>query len=370
MMTHLPTTLDRDVSQGPTPSESLEIHVHDRAPLPTDLERWEAFVARRAPLPLSYHPAWLTILERGLKQNPYCLEAVDGSGEVQGLLPLVFLNTRLFGRFLVGLSYLNYGGVLADDPNVAALLIDRALELAEQLDVRYLELRHEHAWDHPRLSSRSAAKVHMRLALPETSEALWSALGSKVRNQIRKGQKSDLEVTWGGQDQLGAFYEVFSRNMRDLGTPVFGLGLFRETVRQFPDRAEFCVVRSEGRPLASALLLHGWGITEVPSASSLRQFNHTNANMLMYWHLLERAIGRSQTCFDFGRSTPEGSTYRFKKQWGATPSPAPWQYYERSGDASEMQLENPRYQRLIRLWQRLPVGLTRLIGPPIVRGIP
>ena len=36
----------------------------------------------------------------------------------------------------------------------------------------------------------------------------------------------------------------------------------------------------------------------------------------------------------------------------------------------DMRPENPQYNRLIRLWQRLPVSLTRLIGPPIVRGIP
>ena len=158
--------------------------------------------------------------------------------------------------------------------------------------------------------------------------------------------------------------------MRDLGTPVYGQGLFRAILQQFPDRAEFCVVRSGSQPVAAALLLHGWGVTEVPSASSLRAFNSTNANMLMYWHLLRRAIERKQTIFDFGRSSEESNTYRFKRQWGALPERAEWQYYVRSGSAGDMRPDNPRYQRLIRIWQRLPVALTRLLGPAIVRGIP
>jgi hypothetical protein len=74
--------------------------------------------------------------------------------------------------------------------------------------------------------------------------------------------------------------------------------------------------------------------------------------------------------FDFGRSSRESNTYRFKKQWGAIPEPAEWQYHLRAGSVSEMRPENVKYRRLIRLWQRLPVPLTRLIGPPIVRGIP
>jgi hypothetical protein len=122
--------------------------------------------------------------------------------------------------------------------------------------------------------------------------------------------------------------------------------------------------------VAGALLLHGWGVTEVPSASSLRSHNHTCANMLMYWHLLERAVQRGQDVFDFGRSSQDSPTLRFKKQWGAAPASSEWQFYVRKGEPGGMQKESPRYRRVIRLWQRLPVALTRLIGPAIVRGIP
>jgi FemAB-related protein (PEP-CTERM system-associated) len=158
--------------------------------------------------------------------------------------------------------------------------------------------------------------------------------------------------------------------MRDLGTPVYGRGLFEAILAEFPDRAEFCVVRAGALPVAAALLLHGWGVTEVPSASSLREFNQTNANMLMYWHLLERAVQRGQDVFDFGRSSEGSGTFQFKKQWGASPSPAEWQYRLRAGDVGDMRPDNPRYGLMIRLWRRLPVALTRLLGPGIVRGIP
>jgi FemAB-related protein (PEP-CTERM system-associated) len=346
----------------------IQVRTHDRRRLAEHWGRWEAFVARRGPLPLSYHPAWLAVLERGLGQIPYCLEAVQGE-QTCGLLPLAYVRSLLFGRFLVGLPYLNYGGAMADDAT-ARRLIDRAIELAEELDVRYLELRHERAVDHPALAPGLGSKVHMRLPLPATAEELWEALPSKVRNQVRKGRKGGLRVAWGGEERLGSFYDVFSRNMRDLGTPVFGRGLFRGAIRQFPGRAEFCVVSAGDRPVAAALLLHGWGVTEVPSASSLRSYNATCANILMYWNLLERAIGRGQEVFDFGRSSPESGTYQFKKQWGATPVPAEWQYHVRTGSAAELRPDHPRYQRLIRTWQRLPVGLTRWIGPWIVRGIP
>ena len=169
---------------------------------------------------------------------------------------------------------------------------------------------------------------------------------------------------------LDPFYDVLAENMRDLGTPVYGRKLFESILQAFPGDAELCVASTGGKPAAAALLLHGPGTTEVPTASSLRALNPSCVNMLMYRRLIERAVGRSQAVFDFGRSTADGPTFKFKKQWGATPSPAVWQYATRGRDPGEMRPDNPKYEKLIRLWRKLPVAVTRAIGPAVVRGIP
>jgi FemAB-related protein (PEP-CTERM system-associated) len=345
-----------------------EIRVHSGADLGQHIERLEQYVAGDQ-VPLSYHPGWLAVLERGLNHTPYLLEAVEDE-KTRGFLALAYMHSWLFGRFLVSLPYVNYGGVVADDARTTRLLIDRAVELAQSLDVRFLELRHEDAVEHAAITHVLNSKVHLRLVLAASPEEQWKQIPSKVRNQIRKGRKHDLRVLWGHEDLLDDFYAVFSQNMRDLGTPVFGRRLFASILRQFPARSELCVVRAGDRPVAAAILIHGWGVTEVTSASSLRGYNHTCANMLMYWHLLERSVQRGQKLFDFGRSSSDSSSYHFKTQWGAEPSAADWQYAVRVGDMHDMRPEHPRYQLLIRLWQRLPVWLTRLIGPRIVRGIP
>ncbi len=350
-------------------AKTVEIRVHDRRGLAALRPEWERRVARGGRVPLSYDPGWLKVLEHGLKHIPYLLEAVEG-GETVGLLPLALVKSHLFGRFLAGLPYLNYGGVIADTEEVGRRLIDRAITLADELDVRHLELRHRRAIDHPRLTTRTGHKVHMILPLPKTPDELWKQLRSNVRGHVRKGQKNGLGVAWGGEELLREFYDVFSHNMRDLGTPVYSSGLFRSALRQFPERVELCVVRLQAKAVAAGLLVHGWKTTEIPSASSLRLYNISNANSLMYWHLLERAIQRGQETFDFGRSTPGTSVCDFKEQWGAKPEPVEWQYYLRKGASNDMRPDNPRYERMIRLWRRLPVGLTRLIGPSIVRGIP
>jgi FemAB-related protein (PEP-CTERM system-associated) len=351
-------------------AKQVEIRLYDRAAVLERSQNWRAYLDRHAFVrPLSRDPGWLTVLAKGLKHKVFVLESLK-EGETNGLLLLAYVRSFLFGRYLVSLPYLNYGGVLADNEAIAKQLVDRAIVLADQLNVRYLEVRQEHAISHQAFGESRTDKVNMRLELPSTSDELWSRLSGKVRNQIRKAQKSNLTVAWGAGELLGEFYRVFCHNMRDLGTPVYSQGLFRSILEEFPEHSEICVVRSGSSPVAAALLLHGRGITEVPSASSLRRFNPTCANMMLYWHLLERSVQRAAKYFDFGRSSRDSATYSFKKQWGAQPLEASWQYYVRHGAPQDSRRDSPRFRLLVRFWQCLPVFVTRILGPMVVRGIP
>jgi FemAB-related protein (PEP-CTERM system-associated) len=363
-------TMPLIIPQAETRKQAVEIRLLDRSALGERTRHWEMYYERHADLrPLSLDPGWLTVLAKGLKHKIYVLEATDGD-QTRGLLPLAYVRSFLFGRYLVSLPYLNYGGVLADDDSIAQQLLDRAVILADELNVRYLEVRHQQLVAHRAFGNCRTDKVNMRLELPADPELLWAGLSGKVRNQIRKARKCNLTVNWGTVDLLEDFYKVFSHNMRDLGTPVYGKRFFRLMLEQFPGRSEICVVREGATPIAAGLLLHGSGISEVPSASSLRLFNPTCANMLLYWHLLERSAQRGQKFFDFGRSSRDSATFSFKKQWGAQPLDCIWQKYLRQGAPQDSRRDNPRYGLMVRVWQRLPVFLTRLLGPTIVRGIP
>jgi len=319
------------------------------------------------------HPAhdlrWLSALRRGLGHVPLVIEARQAERLV-GLLPLALVKSPWFGRFLVSLPYVNSAGPILLDANVESGLIDGATRLADELKVRYLELRSERELVHRELAEKNTSKVHMRLTLPPTAEALMASFKSKLRSQLKGALKQEFDIRWGSHDLLCDFYRVFSRNMRDLGTPVYPPGFFAAILDEFAGDAELCVLRWKGKVAAAALLVHGQSVTEVPSASSLRSLNSTGVNMAMYWHLLVRAIERGQQTFDFGRSTEGSGTYKFKAQWGAEPSPAVWQYYVRKGSARAMRPDNGQFGLAIRIWQQLPLWLANAVGPAIVRGIP
>ncbi|MGL4422928.1 MAG: FemAB family XrtA/PEP-CTERM system-associated protein, partial [Gemmataceae bacterium] len=190
---------------SPTAQTVAPVWVHTGRELPDLLPRLRAFTAQQPQLALSADPAFLQVLQAGLGHTVFALEArVDG--QTCGFLPLAFVSSLLFGKFLVSLPYLNSNGVMAAAADVQTHLIDRALELCDELGCKHLELRHEAPIEHAKLNGALTSKVHMRRALPKDPETLWKSYDAKVRNQVRKGEKADLTVAWGGQELLDSFY--------------------------------------------------------------------------------------------------------------------------------------------------------------------
>lgn len=363
------------------------VHISRSAPSDRDFAHLTQNISRLHP---GWFPQWGEIVSRGLRQELYTVEvrktlkdpapatgsAASEAGEIAGILPLIAMKSPLFGRHLIALPYVNVGGCFVPEgkkrEEIETLLIDEAVRLAEELDVKYLELRHVREIAHPRLNFERRGKVLMELELPETSEALWKAVGPKVRNQIRKGEKAGLRAEWGGKEFLSEFYAVFAETMRNVGTPVYSRKLFEEIFEKLGEKAEICLVRTaEDRLVSAAFLVHGREITEVPSAGTLRWGNALCANMFLYWNLLKHSIeARHAKVFDFGRSSIGCGTWQFKKQWGAQEVPVVWKYFVRRGTMDDVRPDNASYGLAIRIWKRLPVWFTKLIGPWIVRGIP
>ena len=211
----------------------------------------------------------------------------------------------------------------------------------------------------------------MRLTLPDSAEELGKTLGAKTRSQIKRPIREDPKVSIGGIEIVDRFYVVFSRNMRDLGTPVYAKAMFDDILRRFPEESSIVLIEIQGRPAAAAFLLHFRDTTEVTWASADRQFNKISINMFMYWEILKFSIERGSTIFDFGRSTVESGSYRFKKQWGAKPVQLYWNYWLKEGHTlPKMNPDNPKYALAISAWKKLPLRISNLLGPHIVRHLP
>jgi FemAB-related protein (PEP-CTERM system-associated) len=336
---------------------------------PDEVGSWNSY-AEQAPDATLYHMYnWRNVVQTTFGHATYYLAARSESGSVEGILPLVQLKSWAFGHMLVSMPFFNYGGICANTAVAREALLDAAVRLAADTNADFLELRHDAPW-FTRLPTKTG-KVAMTLTLPQSADALWKSFPAKLRNQVQKPQKEGLTAVIGHIDQLDAFYDVFSTNMRDLGTPVYPKAFFANILGTFPGRTWIVTILLDRLPIAAGFLVGFRDRIEIPWASSKRKFNRYSANMLLYWRCLQLACDRNYHLFDFGRSTPGEGTFRFKEQWGATPRQLYWSYWMRNGGPMpQVNPQNPRYRAAINVWQRLPVAVTRELGPRIVKYIP
>jgi FemAB-related protein (PEP-CTERM system-associated) len=264
------------------------------------------------------------------------------------------------------MPFLNAGGPLGS-PSARSALAEDARALARAARVDLLELRVREPLDSG--LTVSDRKITVVRELPPTAAALWDALGSKVRSQVKRPQKEGMEVRV-GPDELSGFYGVFARNMRDLGTPVLPLGFFDAARRQLENEIVFTTVRHEGRVVAGGCGFVLGGAYEMTWASSLRELNRLAPNMLLYWGCMEEMVRRGVSTFDFGRCTPGGGTHRFKLQWGGRDVLLPWAQWSASGVAATPSPDRPIFRLATAVWSRLPLMVTNRLGPYLAARIP
>jgi FemAB-related protein (PEP-CTERM system-associated) len=329
---------------------------------------WNRYVESNPAASIYHRAEWKDLIKNTFGHASYYFTARNSDGEIIGILPLTRLSSRLFGDFMVSMPYFNYGGAVADHPLIEQQLMQVAADHAANLGVSHIEYRDVIPRDG--FPARTE-KVNMILPLPDSHDALWQAFRPKLRAQIRRPQQEKPQVLQGGEEYLKDFYTVFTRNMRDLGTPVYSKSFFRNILNSFPGACRIMVVRLDNRPVAAGFLIGHRDTLEIPWASTIRELNHLSINMLLYWEVLKYAIGRNFRQFDFGRSSRDSGTFRFKQQWGARPSQLYWHYWLKEGATlPALNPDNPKYALAIKTWRLLPLYMTIRLGPLIVKNLP
>ncbi len=325
---------------------------------------WDAHVEGLAGASFCHLAAWREVMQDALGQRPLYRLVVDADGEWHGVLPAVHVRGRLFGSYLLSMPFLNYGGPLGSEAARRMLLV-RSVADARRLGVDMLEMRCRGVAE-PEAQVR---KLTVTLPLPCSADELFASFPSKLRSQIRRPMKAGHEARFGAS-QREAFYEVFTRNMRDLGTPVLPPRFFRMLAELFGDRVVFGVVYRQGHPVAAGCGFIWGGEFEMTWASSLREFNREAPNMLLYWSFMERMIETGVRTFNFGRCTPGGGTHRFKVQWGGQEEALPWLTWSPRGRTSTPSPDGRFFRLATRAWSRLPLPIANTVGPVLARWLP
>ena len=331
-------------------------------------ERWSAYINKSERSNIAHEIGWRQVMHTGLGHRPFYLLALEND-EVLGVLPAVLVKTFWGAKYMISLPWIDYGGICADSIDVERALEEEGYRVSDSVNARFMELRSIKAGAgtlHP-----GEGKVTFLLELKDGPDIIFKNIDGKLRNQIRKSQKSGLVTEFGTKELLDDFYQIFSWKMHDLGTPVWGKEFFEAIFKSFSGSARIILVKKDGRAIAGGLVLAFKDRLYVPSAAAYNSALKYCPNHALYWATIEKGCEEGYSYFDFGRSKIDSNTYRFKMQWVPTPTELHWQYYlPRSEELPSINPANPKYKLFINIWKRLPLPLANLLGPRVIRNFP
>src|SRR5690606_26517638 len=104
------------MSSALTSPESSASHAAATPVVSEAVERaeWDAYLARCASASFYHLHDWKAVNAEALGHRSFYL-AARRAGAITGVLPLTLVSSRLFGKILCSLPFVNFGGPCADD---------------------------------------------------------------------------------------------------------------------------------------------------------------------------------------------------------------------------------------------------------------
>jgi len=339
----------------------------------SDRAHWDDYVTGH-PMGTFFHlTGWKQVIEKSFRHKSHYLIAVSSSMpselKILGVFPLFSIKSILFGRSMVSTPFATYGGILANSDDTKKALYKEAVDLTQRYGLDYLEIRNE-TDPLEGLLTKDLYYVFKREISADNDENL-KAIPRKSRRMVRKGIGNDLDATFGKLELLDTFYKLFAFNYQRLGTPVFAKRYLRNLLEEFEDKSNILMISKDGNPLSGVLTFYFKDQVIPYYSGAYPDAQKYAANDYLYWALMSDVADKSYKVFDFGRSKKDTGPFDFKRHWGFEPRGLPYQYYlNKIEELPDLSPANPKYQRRIEIWKKLPLWMTKIIGPHIVKNIP
>jgi FemAB-related protein (PEP-CTERM system-associated) len=332
---------------------------------PSNYTNWDNFVFQAKDATFFHQSGWKEVVERAFGYSTYYLYC-ENNGKITGILPLVHIESILFGNALVSNAFCVYGGIVAIDDETYQALDKEACRLAEQLAVDHLEMRNrfQKALDRP----HKDIYVTFRKQLDSEPEKNLLAIPRKQRAMVRKGIKAGLKSVI--DQDIERFFSAYSESVRNLGTPVLPKKYFQILVDVFKQQCEILTVEHNGQLISSVMNFYFRDEVLPYYGGGTKYARSVKGNDFMYWEVMRRAVEKEIKIFDYGRSKIGTGSYKFKRHWGFEPEPLFYEFYLiKTDEMPDINPLNPKYQLFIAAWKRLPLPVSQFVGPFISRSL-
>jgi len=338
-------------------------------PLESGGDEWLAYLMQDDNADICHHPAWGKIFRDSLGLES-ALVVHRSEGQIDGGVPLVIFDQWLTGKAMISMPFLNYGGILYRSESAGAEILKACRTLLAQTRAGYLELRHAGRGIGDLADRTVENRVAFRLDTNRPAQNIFDAFKKQLRTRIRKSEHQGLD-SYQGNDRLDDFYTLFAMAMAEHGTPVLPKRFFQAILTHLPEYAQIVLAYKDGRPVGGKLVMTFKKRATMTWGCYPDRHKDLLANYLLTWELIQRLAGSPVTTLDFGRSPRGGGGYIYKSNWGPEEIPIFVDYLAANlSKIPNLKPDNPKFQLPISLWKRLPLGVTRLVGPRLARYFP
>lgn len=288
---------------------------------------WDRYVNQHPEGNLFHSTAWAKVLLKSYPQlEPRYLMAKDAHGTVQGVFPLLRVQSFFTGTRLVSLPFTLHAGPLTSSSHCEQALVQSALEIARLCQVNYLEIRSLQKEMREREFKPVSNYVTHFLELTDNPEQLLKKFSrSNVRQHIGKLKNLPLTVRRGtDKAAVNIFYQLYLHTRKRIGLPPQPFDFFMEINNQLVarDLGAFYLLYYQKKPIASVLALFSRHQYRLEYSGTDYRYQHAKPMIALFWHIIQEAAATGKNYVEFGGSPrSHHSLRRFKNHWGAIEKP-------------------------------------------------
>ncbi len=331
-------------------------------------DKWKNFLKEKKHL-IFHRPEWKQFTEDSfdIKMKYF---AVEDKGKIQLVFPVGVIDSLLFGKRLISVPYLEYGG-FAGDADYVGFAIDHIKDNYFNYD--YLQVREgvpeKYLMENGFKKVEEANRFILNL---DKEEKIWKSISKQKRKAVRKAQDMKVEVRDIGYHEVSRVYNIYLSEMKGFGVPAF-------PIKYFDNFWYYMIENGLGKALGAYLdgtliaALLGFTYNDrvhITISVSKKGYLDYRPNDILHWEFIRWAIEEGYKIFDFGHVKKGTGHYDFKEKWNTELKPLNNYYlFLKKKDITDLNKDSMKYKLLRGLWRRSPKFILKRVGPKIRESI-
>ena len=327
-------------------------------------EKWIRFLKEKKHL-VFHRPEWKQFIEDsfGISMKYFAVEEDD---KIRMIFPMGIIDSLLFGKRLISVPYLEYGG-FAGESRYVQFLIEHVKQLYSSYD--YIQVREGVPENYLVNNGFKKVEEASRFILNlDAEEKIWGSIDKQKRKAVRKAEEMGVEVRDIGYNEVSNVYRLYSHDMKKFGVPAF-------PIKYFDNLWVYMIQNGLGKALGAyidgTLIAALLGFTykdrvHITISVSKKGYLDYRPNDILHWEFIKWAIQEGYKIFDFGHVKKGTGHFDFKEKWNTELKPLNNYYlFLNKKEVTNLDKDSKKYKFLRSVWRKTPSFVLNKIGPKI-----